>query len=90
MYDSVICDLVDRVDKPLCLEYGHGYKFYITSADVIHSFSVPFLGIKADAIPGRINQVFFAPDCLGSHVGYCSELCGAGHAYMPIVVEVVI
>lgn len=89
LYDSVMTDFVDGVDKPLLLECGKTHTFYITSADVIHSFRVPFLGIKGDAVPGRINQIFFNPDYVGSHVGYCSELCGAGHAYMPIVIEIV-
>uniref|UniRef100_A0AAU7N3N6 Cytochrome c oxidase subunit 2 n=1 Tax=Dollfustrema vaneyi TaxID=438518 RepID=A0AAU7N3N6_9TREM len=89
LYDSVITDFVDGVDKPLRMEYGKNHTLYITSADVIHSFSIPFLGIKGDAVPGRVNQIFFNPDVMGSHVGYCSELCGVGHAYMPIVLEVI-
>lgn len=89
MYDSVIGDFVDSVDKPLRLAWGDSYCFYVTSADVIHSFRIPFLGVKVDAVPGRINQFPFIPDSCGRHVGYCSELCGAGHAYMPIVLEVV-
>lgn len=88
LYDSVMGDFLDGVDKPLRLESGVTYCLYVTSADVIHSFSVPFLSVKVDAIPGRINQFSFVPDYCGRHVGFCTELCGAGHAYMPIVVEV--
>uniref|UniRef100_A0A183TRV9 cytochrome-c oxidase n=1 Tax=Schistocephalus solidus TaxID=70667 RepID=A0A183TRV9_SCHSO len=78
-----------QVDKPLPLRYGVVYRLLVTSEDVIHSFSVPSLQIKMDAIPGRINSVFFVPDRYGSFVGYCSELCGVGHGYMPIVIEVI-
>lgn len=56
---------------------------------MIHSFSVPDLDLKIDAIPGRINRIINQFDRLGVFVGYCTELCGAGHRYMPIVVEVV-
>nr|YP_009261937.1 cytochrome c oxidase subunit II [Echinochasmus japonicus]AKL39065.1 cytochrome c oxidase subunit II [Echinochasmus japonicus] len=88
-YDSVIGDFVSSVDKPLrlCLHVFH--RFLVTSSDVIHSFSVPRFNMKLDAIPGRINHVLYCPDRLGVFVGYCTELCGAGHAYMPVVVEVV-
>nr|YP_009745471.1 cytochrome c oxidase subunit II [Tetraonchus monenteron]QIH29917.1 cytochrome c oxidase subunit 2 [Tetraonchus monenteron] len=88
-YDSYMTSLVNNVDKPLQLCYGSPSRLLITSSDVIHSFSVPDLGIKMDAIPGRINQVVCVPERVGVFVGYCSELCGAGHSYMPIVVEVV-
>nr|YP_010939812.1 cytochrome c oxidase subunit II [Megalobenedenia derzhavini]WLG31375.1 cytochrome c oxidase subunit II [Megalobenedenia derzhavini] len=88
-YDSYMTQLVNNVDKPLVLNHKISYRLLITSADVIHSFSLPDLGIKSDAIPGRINQVNLIPDYLGVFVGYCSELCGAGHSYMPIVVEVI-
>lgn len=82
-------DFVGCVDKPLRLDYLVPQCLLITSADVIHSFSVPTLSLKCDAVPGRVNQITFTPDRLGVFVGYCRELCGAGHAYMPIVVEVV-
>lgn len=88
VYDSVMGDLLDGVDKPLRLSRGVRYCLYVTSADVIHSFRVPFLSVKVDAIPGRVNQFYVTPDYCGRHIGYCTELCGAGHAYMPIVVEV--
>lgn len=61
----------------------------MTSSDVLHSFSIPDYLLKIDAIPGRINYLMFFPDRIGVFVGYCSELCGVGHAYMPIVAEVV-
>nr|AFD18223.1 cytochrome c oxidase subunit II [Neobenedenia melleni] len=88
-YDSYMNQLINNVDKPLKLNVNNSYRLLVTSSDVIHSFSVPDLAIKCDAIPGRINQVIVIPDYLGVFTGYCSELCGAGHSYMPIVVEVV-
>lgn len=66
------------------------YRLLVTSDDVIHSFSVPALGIKMDGVPGRINCFMALFDRLGVFVGYCTELCGVGHGYMPIVVEVVL
>nr|YP_009414352.1 cytochrome c oxidase subunit II [Dactylogyrus lamellatus]ALP29092.1 cytochrome c oxidase subunit II [Dactylogyrus lamellatus] len=88
-YDSYMTQLVNNVDKPLQFIYGVPTRLLMTASDVIHSFSVPDLGIKTDAIPGRVNQFVYTPDRVGSFVGYCSELCGTGHSYMPIVVEVV-
>nr|UFQ89176.1 cytochrome c oxidase subunit II [Acanthobothrium sp. MZUSP 7998] len=88
-YDSFMCKDGFQVDKPLRLTYGVPYHLVVTSADVIHSFSVPSLNIKMDAIPGRLNHLFFCPAYFGVFTGYCTELCGAGHSYMPIVVEVV-
>lgn len=88
-YDSFVRKDGFQVDKPLRLVYGLPYHFVVTSADVIHSFAVPALKIKMDAIPGRLNHLFFCPSYYGVFVGYCTELCGAGHSYMPITVEVV-
>lgn len=88
-YDSFMRDFVNGVDKPLRLNVKVPYHLLVTSADVIHSFSLPEFNLKVDGIPGRINQVFFCSDRLGVFLGYCSELCGAGHSYMPIVMEVV-
>nr|YP_009524381.1 cytochrome c oxidase subunit II [Lepidotrema longipenis]AXR86341.1 cytochrome c oxidase subunit 2 [Lepidotrema longipenis] len=88
-YDSYMLSLINNVDNPLVLSYGKTNRLLITSSDVIHSFSVPSLGLKADAIPGRINQIITIPDRVGIFVGYCSELCGVNHSYMPIVVEVI-
>lgn len=88
-YDSFMLDFINRVDKPLRLGFNLPVCLLVTSSDVIHSFSLPSFNLKMDAVPGRINQVFFCPDRVGVFVGYCRELCGAGHAYMPIVVEVV-
>nr|ADA69781.1 cytochrome c oxidase subunit II [Glyptonotus cf. antarcticus FK-2009] len=59
----------------------------VTSKDVIHSWSVPSLGVKADAIPGRLNQLSFTCTRVGLFYGQCSEICGANHSFMPITVE---
>jgi len=63
-------------------------RFLITSTDVIHSFALPSLAIKVDAIPGRINQLFTNPSRVGSFYGQCSEICGANHSFMPISIKV--
>lgn len=89
-YDSLMLDLLDEVDKPLRARYGVPCSLLIRSSDVIHCFSIPDLGLKVDAIPGRVNQISFLPDRIGVYAGYCAELCGAGHAYMPVILEVVV
>nr|APX55323.1 cytochrome c oxidase subunit 2 [Paragonimus westermani] len=89
LYDSVMSDFIDGVDKPLRVCADTPYNLSVTSSDVIHSFVLPVVNLKVDAIPGRLNNKFFCMNHVGVFVGYCSELCGAGHAYMPIVVEVI-
>nr|NP_114370.1 cytochrome c oxidase subunit II [Hymenolepis diminuta]AAK51330.1 cytochrome oxidase subunit 2 [Hymenolepis diminuta] len=89
VYDSFPCADGLLVDKPLRLVYGLPYHLIVTSADVIHSFHVPSLNLKMDAIPGRINHLFFCPELYGLFIGYCAELCGVNHSIMPIVIEVV-
>nr|YP_009725532.1 cytochrome c oxidase subunit II [Homoeoxipha nigripes]QHQ73123.1 cytochrome c oxidase subunit 2 [Homoeoxipha nigripes] len=59
----------------------------ITSADVIHSWTIPTLGIKSDATPGRLNQILFIINRPGVFFGQCSEICGINHSFMPIVIE---
>lgn len=63
------------------------YKLWLTSIDVIHSFTLATLGIKVDCIPGRCNEVIILNNCTGTYYGMCSELCGVLHGFMPIVVE---
>lgn len=62
-------------------------RLLISSADVLHAWTVPPLGVKADAVPGRINQVKFISQRPGIFFGQCSEICGANHRFMPIVLE---
>nr|YP_009246580.1 cytochrome c oxidase subunit II [Nemipterus bathybius]AMT85277.1 cytochrome c oxidase subunit II [Nemipterus bathybius]BAQ20906.1 cytochrome c oxidase subunit 2 [Nemipterus bathybius] len=59
----------------------------VTAEDVLHSWAVPALGVKMDAVPGRLNQTAFISSRPGLFYGQCSEICGANHSFMPIVVE---
>jgi len=78
-----------EVDNRVIIPQGSVIKFLITASDVIHSFAVPALGIKTDAVPGRINQTWTKIDKKGVYYGQCSELCGVNHGFMPIAIEVV-
>ena len=64
-------------------------RLLVTSSDVLHAWAVPSFAIKMDAVPGRTNEIWFEAEKTGVFYGQCSELCGAGHGYMPIAVEVV-
>jgi cytochrome c oxidase subunit 2 len=68
---------------------GKNVRVQVTSADVIHSFAMPSFYFKVDAIPGRLNEVWFRAEKEGVFHGQCSELCGNGHPYMPITIRVV-
>lgn len=76
------------VDNRLVIPAGRPIKLIATASDVIHSFSVPALWVKIDAVPGRLNEVTFTVDRPGLYYGQCSELCGARHGFMPIALEV--
>lgn len=78
-----------EVDNPVFLPRTEYIRLLVTGGDVIHSFCVPRLGVKVDAVPGRLNQRFFFPLNLGRYYGQCSEICGANHRFMPINIEVV-
>lgn len=78
-----------EVDEKVVVPAHTHVRVIITSADVIHSWAVPSLGVKLDAIPGRLNQVGFLATREGIFYGQCSEICGANHSFMPIVVEAV-
>lgn len=78
-----------ETDKRLILPTDRNIKFLITGADVIHSWAMPSFGIKTDAIPGRLNETWARIDQPGVYYGQCSEICGVGHAYMPIAVQAV-
>ncbi len=77
------------VDNNLVVPVGATVKVLVTSADVIHSWAVPSLGVKMDAIPGRTNETWFKVLQPGMYYGQCSELCGVGHGFMPIAIEAV-
>jgi len=77
------------VDNEMVVPVGKVVKVQVTAADVLHSFAVPSFGFKVDAVPGRLNEMWFKADREGVYYGQCSELCGNGHPYMPIAVRVV-
>jgi cytochrome c oxidase subunit II len=78
-----------EVDQALIVPVGVKVRLLTTANDVIHSWGVPALGVKQDAIPGFIRDTWFKADKVGTFRGQCVELCGKGHAFMPIVVKVV-
>jgi cytochrome c oxidase subunit 2 len=78
-----------EVDQELVVPVGLKVRILTTANDVIHSWGVPALGVKQDAIPGFIRDTWFKADKVGTYRGQCVELCGKGHAFMPIVVKVV-
>jgi len=78
---------LSEVNEPLVLPIGKKVRFLITAKDVIHSWWVPDLGVKRDAVPGFINETWARIDEPGIYRGFCAELCGKGHAFMPIVVN---
>nr|WIM50646.1 cytochrome c oxidase subunit II [Conus ventricosus] len=78
-----------EVDHRVVLPTQTDIRVLVTSADVIHSWTVPSLGVKVDAIPGRLNQLGFFIKHPGVFYGQCSEICGANHSFMPIVVEAI-
>ena len=75
------------VDTKVVVPVGKVVRVQVTSADVIHAWAVPALGVKMDAYPGRLNELWFQVNEPGVYYGQCSELCGQGHAFMPIAVE---
>nr|AZL93469.1 cytochrome c oxidase subunit 2 [Pteromalus puparum] len=75
------------VDNRMILPYNIQTRMLINSLDVIHSFTIPTLGLKVDAVPGRINQISVLIKRPGLYFGQCSEICGVNHSFMPIVLE---
>lgn len=78
-----------EVDNQVVIPVGEKVRFLVTANDVLHSWWVPALGIKTDAIPGFIHEAWAEVDTPGIYRGQCAELCGAGHGFMPIVVKAV-
>ena len=76
------------VDRPLVVPVGAKVRVLLTAGDVIHAWWVPQFGMKKDAIPGFVNELWFQADKPGVYRGQCAELCGRDHGFMPIVVEV--
>jgi len=77
-----------EVDSRIILPVKVHIRILITSADVLHSWSVPSLGVKLDACPGRLNQTNVYIKRKGIFYGSCSENCGVNHGFMPIVIQV--
>jgi cytochrome c oxidase subunit 2 len=77
------------VDNELVLPAGKTVAIQVVGGDVIHNFAVPSIGVRMDAIPGRLNQTWFKTNVEGVYYGQCSRLCGQNHAFMPIAIRVV-
>nr|YP_010729937.1 cytochrome c oxidase subunit II [Parnassius cardinal]WEF74873.1 cytochrome c oxidase subunit II [Parnassius cardinal] len=75
------------VDNRIILPMNNQIRIMVTATDVIHSWTIPSLGVKVDANPGRLNQTSFFINRPGIFFGQCSEICGANHSFMPIVIE---
>nr|AQP29099.1 cytochrome c oxidase subunit 2 [Labiotermes sp. BRA008] len=74
-------------DNRIVLPMNSPIRMIVTAADVLHSWTIPSLGVKTDATPGRLNQVSFSINRPGVLYGQCSEICGANHSFMPIMIE---
>jgi cytochrome c oxidase subunit 2 len=75
------------VDNRCVIPFNSNIRLLTTSIDVIHSWTIPSLGIKIDSTPGRLNQIIIFANRPGIYFGQCSEICGTNHRFMPIVVE---
>lgn len=76
-------------DEPVVVPVDTTVRVIVTASGVIHAWAVPAFGVKVDAVPGRLNETWFRAEKTGIYYGQCSELCGQGHAFMPIEVHVV-
>jgi len=94
-YDSYISEDNIRlfrllnVDNCFIIPYNIGIRIIISRVDVIHSWTLPSLGVKVDAVPGRLNQLFMVFSRVGLYTGECSEICGANHSFIPVLVRVI-
>jgi cytochrome c oxidase subunit 2 len=78
-----------EVDQRIVVPVDTDVRVLVTGADVIHSFAIPSLGMKKDAVPGRLNETWFRANREGVFYGQCSEICGTGHSLMPVAIEAV-
>nr|AIY62116.1 cytochrome c oxidase subunit 2 [Termitogeton planus]QNU09887.1 cytochrome c oxidase subunit II [Termitogeton planus]URH16608.1 cytochrome c oxidase subunit II [Termitogeton planus] len=85
-YQTSMFRLLDT-DNRVMLPMNSPIRLIVTAADVLHSWTVPSLGVKSDATPGRLNQMSMSISRPGVMYGQCSEICGANHSFMPIVIE---
>ncbi len=97
-FDSTMVDEADlgpgeprllAVDNRVVVPVGKTVRVQVTADDVLHAWAVPAFGVKVDAVPGRLNEVWFHAERTGTYYGQCSELCGINHGFMPIRVDVV-
>ncbi|WP_028220013.1 cytochrome c oxidase subunit II [Paraburkholderia oxyphila] len=79
---------LQEVDNPLVVPVNKKIRIITTANDVVHSWYVPAFGVKQDAIPGFVRDTWFKAEKVGTYRGFCTELCGKEHAFMPVVVEV--
>jgi cytochrome c oxidase subunit II len=79
---------LQEVDNPLVVPMGKKVRIITTANDVVHSWYVPAFGVKQDAIPGFVRDTWFKAEKVGTYRGFCTELCGKEHAFMPVVVKV--
>ena len=82
-------DFLLATDNAVVVPVGKTIVVQVTGADVIHAWTIPAFGVKQDAVPGRLAELWFEAEQEGIYFGQCSELCGIAHAYMPITVKVV-
>lgn len=78
-----------EVDQRIIVPVDTDIRVLVTGADVIHSFAIPSLGMKKDAVPGRLNETWFRANREGVFYGQCSEICGTGHGQMPVAIQAV-
>jgi len=78
-----------EVDNRVVIPIQTDIRILVTAADVIHAWTIPALGLKVDAVPGRLNQLRVLTNMPGIYYGQCSEICGANHSFIPISIEVV-
>jgi len=83
--DYRLLEVDNRIVLPIILEI----RILVTAADVIHAWTIPALGVKVDAVPGRLNQLGFTINQPGVFYGQCSEICGANHSFIPISLEAI-
>jgi cytochrome c oxidase subunit 2 len=87
--DRAVYPRLLAVDNEMVVPVNTMVRVLVTAADVIHAFAMPAFGVKTDAVPGRINEIWFKANKEGLYYGQCSELCGKDHAFMPIAIRVV-
>jgi cytochrome c oxidase subunit 2 len=78
-----------EVDNRVVVPVNTNVRLLLTASDVLHAWAIPAFGVKMDTVPGRVNETWMRASREGTYYGQCSELCGVGHGYMPIAVDVV-